>query len=164
LVEWPPLVFGRIIKQKIAGRLASIERTIVRGSDQRAQELIGRSQGSTDGVLNTAFIERFNATLSSCVAMCAWRTRALAHEAVTVTPAIYLVGTVYNFCSWHQSLRTKLFINERKYKWVRRTPAMAAGLTNHCWTVLELLQYRCPKPVYQEPKKRGRPQKQVNND
>lgn len=163
LVEWPPLVFGRVIKQKIAGRLASIQRTIVRGTEEAAERLITRSQG-TSGVLNTAFIERFNATVRSCLACCARRTRALLHEATTLTPAIYLVGTVYNFCSWHQSLRTKLFVNERTYKWVKRTPAMASGLTDHRWTVLELLQYQCPEPLHQKPKKRGRPKKQVKNE
>jgi transposase-like protein len=164
LVEWPLLVFGRVIKQKIAGRLTSIQRTIVRGTESAAERLITRSQGKPGGVLNTAFIERFNATVRSRLACCTRRTRALLHNATTLTPAIYLVGTVYNFCSWHQSLRTKLFVNERQYKWVRRTPAMAAGLTDHRWTVLELLQYQCPEPVYQKPKKRGRPRKEVKNE
>ena len=164
LVEWPPLVFGRVIKQNIAGRLASIQRTIVRGTETAAAQLIARSQGTSGGVLNTAFIERFNATVRSRLACCARRTRALLHDATTLTPAIYLVGTVYNVCSWHQSLRTKLFVNERKYKWVQRTPAMASGLTDHRWTVLELLQYQCPEPVYRKPKKRGRPKKQVKNE
>ena len=163
LVEWPPLVFGRVIKQKIAGRLAAIQRTIVRGTDQAAEHLITLSQGKSGGVLNTAFIERFNATLRSRLACCTRKTRALLHEKTTLSPAIYLVGTVYNFCSWHQSLRTKLFVNERNYQWVQRTPAMAAGLTDHRWTVLELLQYQCPEPLYQKPKKRGRPKKQVQN-
>jgi hypothetical protein len=166
LVEWPPLVFGRVIKQNIAGRLAAIQRTIVRGTDQAAEHLITLSQGKSArarGVLNTAFIERFNATLRSRLACCTRRTRTLLHEATTLSPAIYLVGTVYNFCSWHQSLRTKLFINDFQHKWVQRTPAMAAGLTDHRWTVLELLQYQCPEPLYQKQKKRGRPRKQAQN-
>jgi transposase-like protein len=162
-VEWPPLVFGRVIKQKVAGRLASIQRTIVRGTEQSAEQLITRSQTTPGGVLNTAFIERFNATVRSRLACCARRTRALVHDATTLTPAIYLVGTVYNFCSWHQSLRTKLFINEFQHKSVQRIPAMASGLTDHRWTVLELLQYQCPEPIYQKPKKRGRPKKQSKN-
>jgi len=163
LVEWPPLVFGCVIKEKVAGRLHAIKRIIVRGTEQQAQRLIARSQNN-GGVLNTAFIERFNGTVRSRCACCARRTRALLHEATTLTPAIYLVGTVYNFCSWHQSLRTKLFINERNYKWVQRTPAMAAGLTDHRWTVLELLQYQCPESLYQQPKKRGRPKKLSKNE
>jgi transposase-like protein/IS1 family transposase len=166
LVEWSSLVFGRVIKikQKVAGRLDAIKRIVARGTEQTAQELINQSQRSTDGVLNTAFIERFNATVRSRLACCARRTRCLLHEATTLTPAIYLVGTVYNFCSWHQSLRTKLFVNERQHRWIRRTPAMAAGVTDHRWTVLELLQYQCPEPMYQKPKKRGRPKKQTKNE
>lgn len=45
-------------------------------------------------------------------------------------------------------------IEERK--WLGRTPAMAAGLTTHCWGVKELLSYRVPPPRWRPPKRRGR--------
>jgi hypothetical protein len=112
-----------------------------------------------DGVLDTAFIEWFNATVRSPLVCCTRRTRAFLHEATTLTPAIYLVGTVYNFCPWHQRLRTKLFVNERNYKWVQRTPDMAAELTDHRWTALELLQYQCPELLYQRPNEGDRKNK-----
>lgn len=161
LVEWQPLVFARVIKEKVAGHLLGIKRLVVRGTEQAAEQLVERSQGKKGGVLNTAFIERYNATVRSRLSCCTRRTRALLHEAVTLTPAIYLVGTVYNFCSFHKSLRSKLFIGEHEYqfRWLHTTPAMAAGLTDHRWTVLELLQYHCPEPTYQAPKIRGRPKK-----
>ena len=36
-------------------------------------------------------------------------------------------------------------------------PAMAAGITDHCWTVQELLSFHVPPPRWTPPKQRGRP-------
>jgi hypothetical protein len=59
---------------------------------------------------------------------------------------MYLVGTVYNFCCYHDSLRLRAAGGGRK--WQERTPAMAAGLTEHRWSVGELLHHRVrPKPL-----------------
>ena len=52
---------------------------------------------------------------------------------------MYLVGCVYNFCSVHCSLRVR---QEEGKKWLQRTPAMAAGWTNHVWSIRELLSFR----------------------
>ena len=37
------------------------------------------------------------------------------------------------------------------------TPAMAAGITEHCWSVRALLSYHVPPPRWTPPKQRGRP-------
>jgi len=52
---------------------------------------------------------------------------------------MWLVGTVYNFCTPHRSLGA-------------RTPAQAAGLTDHRWTMHDLLTFPVPLPVV---KRRG---------
>jgi hypothetical protein len=52
---------------------------------------------------------------------------------------MYLVGCVYNFCSQHRSLRVR---QEKGNKWRGRTPAMAAGWTDHAWSIRELLAFR----------------------
>jgi len=41
------------------------------------------------------------------------------------------------------------------------TPAMASGLTDHCWSVLELLSSRVAPAPWVAPKRRGRPAKQT---
>jgi hypothetical protein len=56
-----------------------------------------RSQG--EGVINTAYIERLNATFRERLAPLARRCRALARQALTLHHAMYLVGTAYNFCT-----------------------------------------------------------------
>jgi transposase-like protein len=53
-----------------------------------------------------------------------------------------------NFCTPHASLGH----GERT-----TTPAMATGITDHCWSVRELLSYHVPSPRWTSPKHRGRP-------
>jgi hypothetical protein len=47
------------------------------------------------------------------------------------------------------------------HKWLGRTPAMAAGITHHCWSVHELLSYHVPPPRWTPPKQRGRPSQAI---
>ena len=96
-------------------------------------------------VASTAGIERLNATFRERCAPLARRTRHLARTLVTLQTQMYLVGTVYNFCTVHRSLGS--------------TPAMAAGITDHQWSVGDLLAYRIPPPRWQPPRQRGRPSK-----
>jgi len=52
------------------------------------------------------------------------------------------VETIYNFVKPHQSLRRE--INAGRKRWTQRTPAMAEGLTDHIWSLKELLTFRVP--------------------
>ena len=49
----------------------------------------------------------------------------------------------YNLFRPVKTLRLKVF-DDPKRRWQPRTPAMAAGLTNHIWTVKELLNVIAP--------------------
>lgn len=159
LVRWPEVVFGRIIKSRQGRRLDRIEREVL-ARDQAilapgevdldakglAERLLAESRGGT--VLNTAYIERFNATMRSMIAALARRTRALVRLPQTLERGMYLAGSVYNFCSEHRSLAIALIVvgpRGEQRRWVGRTPAMAASLTDHCWSVRELLHYRLTK-------------------
>ncbi|MDP9382110.1 MAG: hypothetical protein M3Q29_18595, partial [Chloroflexota bacterium] len=66
-----------------------------------------------------------------------------------------LVGGVYNLCTPHHSLRVEAEPGN-EHKWLERTPAMAAGLTDHVWSMEELLRYRVPLRAWVAPKRRGR--------
>lgn len=154
LVAWPAIAIVQVVKRKLPDRL-EIERRIVQGPTVLVQRLIQASQGA--GGINTAFIERLNATFRQHLSPLARRTRALARLPKTLTAGMYTVGCIYNFCTFHQSLRLKLWVGSFGYHWVQRTPAMAAGLTDHCWTLTELLTFRVPLPPWEPPKKVGRP-------
>ena len=86
------------------------------------------------------------------------RGRAIAHKGDTLTAGMYLVGGAYNFCWTHDSLRRLAPVGSGR-KWQERTPAMAAGLTDHPWSMHELLRYQVPLPAWVPPKRRGRPPK-----
>jgi hypothetical protein len=79
-------------------------------------------------VFNTAYVERLNATLRTWLPALRRRSRTPAREAAHLEAAMFWTGCVYNFCRVHTSLDG--------------TPAMAAGLTDHVWSVDELLHYR----------------------
>lgn len=154
LIHWPDIHIGRVIKHYQGKRVVDLIRRMAQGSEKAAQALLARSQGGTK--LNTAYIERLNATFRSRLASLARRSRALLKNPETLAPLVYLMGSVYNFCSEHQSLRLKLWVGERSFRWVQRTPAMAAGIADHCWSVKELLQFRVPIPAWEPPKHRGK--------
>jgi hypothetical protein len=147
LVAWATLAITQVVKRR-QGRLFSIERRIVQGTEEGVSNLLQASQ--LGGVINTAYIERLNATFRQRISCLARRTRALARTTQTVEAAMFLLGCTYNFCSAHASLS----------RTTRVTPAMAAHLTDHVWSIHELLHFK-PPTLYQPLKRRGRPPKIV---
>jgi hypothetical protein len=60
---------------------------------------------------------------------------------------MWLVGTVYNFCRAHRSLRL-VGSGATERRWIERTPAQAAGLTDHRWSLYEVLSLAVPQLQY----------------
>jgi len=156
LVSWPNIAIVQVVKQRKKGAF-HIERRIVQGGWQMIRRLLQTTQGG--GVINTAYIERLNATFRQRLAWLVRRSRQIAQKAETVEAGMFVVGCLYNLCENHHSLRLKLSVGRRGYRWVQRTPAMAAGLTDHRWSVEEVLNFKVPPPRWQPPKRRGRPSK-----
>jgi len=156
MIAWQEIVIVQVVKKKTAGQF-SIQRRIVQGCQEVVDHLLQSSQGG--GVINTAFIERLNATFRQRLSVLTRRTRNLARKSDTLHAGMFLVGCVYNFCTFHKSLRLPLFIGERSRKWVHRTPAIAVGWTDHRWTVKELLVFKVPIARWSPPVRRGRPSK-----
>lgn len=153
LVEWPGLLLAQVVKQYEGHRVVGVARRSYQGTSSAVAAVIQATQGFGD--INTAYIERLNGTFRSCLSGLARRTRALWRHSASLQAGAYLVGTVYNFCTEQTSLRLPGLVGG--HKWLGRTPAMAAGLTTHCWSVKELLSYRVPPPRWRPPKRRGRP-------
>lgn len=152
---WEGIHIAQVVKQYAGGCVVGIVRRIVQGAEPQVQALLRATQGG--GVINTAYIERLNATFRSRLAGLVRRGRGLVRELPTLEAGVYLVGTVYNFCTNHESLRRPLYVGRRGHRrWVQRTPAMAAGITDHCWTIHELLTYHVPPSRWTPPKRRGR--------
>jgi transposase-like protein len=145
LRPWRNVLIAQVVKRYERRRVVETDRRIVDGTPTRVETLRRRSQGN--GVINTAYIERLNATFRERLAPLARRCRALARQTLTLHEGMFLVGTVYNFCTPHESLSSAQ----------KTTPAMAAGITDHRWTMHELLSWHVPPPRWTPPKQRGRP-------
>ena len=139
--------------------VVSVERRLLEGSEADLSERLSRWGGK---LLNTAYIERLNPgpgplpcghspAFRARLSALGRRTRALARRQALLHARVYLIGLVYNFCTVQQSLS----------KEQPRTPAMAAGITDRCWSLRDLLEYRVPPPQWQPPKKRGRKSKEL---
>jgi hypothetical protein len=156
LVPTAGLLLGQVIKHHAGRRLVDITRRVVRGTAAAIAAVLQATGTGTD--INTAYIERLNATFRGALSPLTRRGRAIARGVDALTAGMYLVGCAYNFCWAHDSLRVAAGAGQRR-KWQERTPAMVAGLTDHRWTMREWLTYPIPLPPRVAPKRRGRPPK-----
>lgn len=128
------LVYAKIIKHRKKGKLVHIEISPVFGKARLAGVLALLGWNTP----NMSAIERFNLTDRSRNRRKTRKSLGASrkdryHDAVSWIEALR-----YNFYHSHRSLR--LPCNQGKRKWLRRTPAMAAGLADHPYSTLELLR------------------------
>jgi hypothetical protein len=146
---------AQAIKRYARRRVIGVVRRIVRGTQEAVGARLKHTQGSATAEINTAYIERLQATFRSRLAPLVRKTRAAARQRATLEAGMWLVGTVYNFCRAHRSLRLvgngAEVVADTHHYWIERTPAQAAGLTDHRWSLHELLSF----PVPPTPPKRG---------
>lgn len=145
------VMVAQVIKRYAKRRVKEVVRRVVRGTEQAVRARVGQTQRSAQAVINTAYIERLNAAFRARLAPLARRTRAGVHRRATLEAGMWLVGSCYNFCRTHRSL---LVVEEAGRKREERTPAQAAGLTDRCWLLGELLSFSVPPA--ERPKWRGR--------
>ncbi len=130
LVVWDDLHIVQVVKQRVGRRRFTITRRLAYGSIARAEEVMHQTQLAM-GQINTAYIERLNATLRTWLPGLVRRTRTPAGAREHLEAALFWTGCVYNFCHMHATLMG--------------TPAMAADLTDHVWSIEELIRYRCQR-------------------
>ena len=125
------LTYAVVEKAREKGRVVSIATRVVFGTVAAVAAALGMSRVST--AINTSFLERQNGTDRHRNARKARKTYRFSkdwryHEAVT-----YLTLYAYNFC-W--PVRTLGVKNDRGRR-QPQSPAMAAGLADHVWTMAE---------------------------
>jgi transposase-like protein len=141
----PFLLMGQVIKEHSGRRLISVTRRVLLGTMEGIGKILCATK--TGQQINTSYIERLNATFRSHLAGLVRRGRARLRKDERLTAAMYLVGCCYNFCWFHDSLRLPNPQSQGK-KWLQRTPAMAAGLTDRCWSMRDLLSFKVPLPLH----------------
>src|SRR5512135_3258417 len=110
-------------------RVVEVTRKMTLGTLEQANTLLQALLGGT--VLNTAFIERFNGTMRERLASLTRKCRHAAQRLEALSTGMYLIGCTYNLCFAHHELSTSKHVGSPC------TPAMAAGLTDHVWSVWE---------------------------
>jgi IS1 family transposase len=93
--------------------VVAVERWVRDGEAEQVEGL--RHKAHESGVLNTAFIERLNATFRQRLTALVRRTRALARRTVIIEQGVWLVGMLYNFCTAHKSLRVRVEWSPRRW-------------------------------------------------
>jgi IS1 family transposase len=141
------LKYATVHKERKKGRVVSVTTRIVYG---RKEEILALLE-SVGQKINTSFVERINLTLRHLVSRLHRKTLCFSKKREYLVHHLHLALTYYHFTRYHASLRVKLPepIPTRgsgsPKKWQQRTPAMAAGLTDHRWSLRELLM--CPVPA-----------------
>jgi len=142
----PQLLYAQVVKTVRRRRLVDVQHRIVFGTLGAVQQVLAAHGWQ----INTAFIERLNLTIRQHVAAVGRRVSTLCKGEDGVRQQLALYHVYYNFCLPHASVRQPLPQAEPTHgtgsakRWQPRTPAMAAGLTDHVWTLREVLLFRVP--------------------
>ena len=141
----PALLYAQVVKSYRRRRLVGVTHRVVFGT-QLAIEQVLAACGWT---INTAFIERLNLDIRQRVAAVGRRVNTLCRGEEGLRDQMVLFQTYHNFVVPHASLRQPLPVAEATNGgsakvWRPCTPAMAAGVTDHVWTLREVLLFRVP--------------------
>jgi hypothetical protein len=142
----PELLYAQVVKSYRRRRLVGVKHHVVFGT-QLAMEQVLAARGWT---IQTAFVERLNLDIRQRVAAIGRRVNTLCQGEAGLRDQLTLFHVYHNFVLPHASLRQPLPAPEvtngrgAAKLWRPCTPAMAAGLTDHGWTLREVLLFRVP--------------------
>jgi IS1 family transposase len=142
----PSLLYAQVVKSYRRRRLVGVKHRVVFGT-QLAIEQVLMACGWR---INTAFVERLNLDIRQRVAAVGRRVNTLCKGADGWLDQLALFQTYHNFVLPHASLRQPSLIPKvtngsgSAKVWRPCTPAMAAGLTDHVWSLKEVLLLRVP--------------------
>ena len=142
----PELLYAQVVKSYRRRRIVGVTYRVVFGTMERVQQVLS----ACGRKINTAFIERLNLDIRQRVAAVGRRVNTLCQGEDGIRQQLTVYHAYYNFCLPHSSLRQPLWVPEptngsgSAKLWRPCTPAMAAGLTDHVWSLKEVLLYRVP--------------------
>ena len=142
----PQLLYAQVIKTTRRRRLIRVCHRVVFGTLEAVQQVLA----ACGWQINTSFVERLNLTIRQHVAAIGRRVSTLCKGEDGLRQQLTLYQVYDNFCLPHASLRQPRPQPEptngtgSAKLWRPWTPAMAAGLTDHMWSLKEVLLYRVP--------------------
>jgi IS1 family transposase len=129
------VTYATVHKHKENGRVVRVSTTVVFGTLLAILAALACSRVSR--VVNTSFVERHNGTDRGRCSRKGRKSYEFSKSWEVHVAATRFSYFSYNFCWPVRTLRVK----GGDGKWQPRTPAMAAGLTDHVWSIREWLAY-----------------------
>jgi hypothetical protein len=129
----------QVIKKRKGRKLESVRIKIIYGDEDEVKAKLG---------CHTAYVERTNLTSRTMNGRLVRKTLSFSKELRFLKAASALEDAFYNFTRPVKTLRVEVSSPSKQARWQQRTPAMVAGLTDHVWTVRELLTTALiPRPM-----------------
>jgi IS1 family transposase len=142
----PGLLYAQVVKTVRRQRLVRVQHRIVCGTLEAVQQVLAACGWQS----NTACVERLTLDLRQRVAAVGRRVTTVCQGEDGVRQQLVVFQSYHNFCLPHASVCQPLLVPEptkgsgSARQWRPRTPAMAAGLTKHVWSLNEVLLFRVP--------------------
>ena len=144
------LQYATVNKEYHKGTVISVTTEVVFGS---VKEVLTRLKALGMKKINTPFVERMNLTFRHMVSRLRRKGLTFSKKRQYLKWHLNLAVAYYHFVRTHRGLRQRLAEpiptkgNGSPKKWNKRTPAMSAALTDHIWSLEELLTFRTPQPA-----------------
>ena len=146
----PPedLLYAVVCKRREGSHIIEVTTEIIYGSPQRVAQALQDSAVSQ--MISTYGVERNNLTIRQHARRMGRKVNAFSKDPEYLQHQLALSFAYYHFVIPHGGLRQKLSRpiptkgSGSPKLWAPRTPAMAAGLTDHIWSMDELLSFRVP--------------------
>jgi IS1 family transposase len=140
----PALLYAQVVKSSRRRRLVGVTHRVVCGTRLAIDQILA----PCGWTINTAFVERLNLDIRQRVAAIGRRVNTLCQGEEGLRDQLVLFQPYHNFvlphASLRQALRSPAAAPGSAKVWRPCTPAMAAGLTDHIWSLKEVLLYRLP--------------------
>jgi IS1 family transposase len=139
LVPIDDLKYVKVLKKKVKNFVVETVQRVIFGDPDEIFEMLG---ANSDCYIGTSYVERINLTIRTSLARLIRKGMNFSKIMKMHQRALDLFQAWYNLIKPHKSLRLKIESEDKK--WFKRTPAMAEGITDHIWTLKELLTFRVP--------------------
>jgi len=129
------LQYAPVHKTRPKGRVVHVDVRVVFGQEEAISAALAASPVST--MVNTAFVERHHGTDRNRNGRKSRKSLGFSKDWKVHNAVTFFTMYSYNFCWPVRTLR----LRGAEGPWEQRTPAMAAGLTDHVWSLTEWLTF-----------------------
>jgi IS1 family transposase len=144
-MPWPALLYAQVVKSYRRRRIVGVKHRVVCGTREAVEQVLA----ACGWTMNTALVERLNLDIRQRVAAIGRRVNTLC-QGEDGLQQLVVFQMYHNFVLPHASLRQPILVPEptkgsgSAKVWRPCTPARAAALTDHVWSLNEVLLYRVP--------------------